>query len=211
MTERRKLVSILTPTWQRHDLLLRAVENVRAQTYRPLEHVVVSDGPDDDLQYRLIEPDNSFPRARRVGVNIVQLGRNWSSYLPDSFCAAPLMVAMLLATGDYQTWLADDETMEPDHVASLVDALEADDADFAYSRVELYRANDPGRRWTIGTDPPERGQITNVLYRADLLKSGLYPFNAGMTSDWACVERWLRAGARYAFVDRLTLMHRVDH
>jgi GT2 family glycosyltransferase len=43
---RRPLVSVITPTWQRHELLLEAIENVRQQTYRPIEHVIVSDGPD---------------------------------------------------------------------------------------------------------------------------------------------------------------------
>ena len=51
----RKLVSVVTGTYNRHDLLLEAIENVRQQTYRPLEHVIVADGPDDtvrDIFYR---------------------------------------------------------------------------------------------------------------------------------------------------------------
>jgi glycosyltransferase involved in cell wall biosynthesis len=39
-----KLVSVVTGTWHRHELLMEAIKNVRAQTYRPLEHVIVSDG-----------------------------------------------------------------------------------------------------------------------------------------------------------------------
>jgi hypothetical protein len=116
---------------------------------------------------------------------------------------------MLLAAGAYQTWLADDERMEPDHIESLVDALEAIGADFAYSRCALTWPS--GRSAVIGTDPPQLGQITNVLYRADLLKRGLYPFGAGMTSDWACIRRWMEAGATWAYTGRMTLTHRVDH
>jgi glycosyltransferase involved in cell wall biosynthesis len=179
----RPLVSVLTPTWGRHALLMETIENVRAQTYRPLEHVVVSDGEDDDL----------------------------ARYLHDSFCAAPMTVAMLVARGDYQAWLADDERMTPDHVEGLVDALDATGADFAYGKVEMYRAESPDLRWVIGGDPPRLGQITNCLYRADLLKLGLFPFGAGMTSDWQCISRWQSKGARHAFVDRVTLTHRADH
>jgi hypothetical protein len=36
----RKLVSVITGTWQRHELLAEAIENVHAQTYRPLAHMV---------------------------------------------------------------------------------------------------------------------------------------------------------------------------
>jgi predicted nucleic acid-binding Zn finger protein len=210
----RPLVSVLTPTWQRHALVVGAIENVRAQTYRPLEHVIVSDGADpraDEMVDHMalfaeLEPD----RSRTVPLRFIQLGRNWSTYLPASFCAAPTTVAMLVARGDYQCWLADDERMAPDHVASLVDALEAGGADFAYSRVELVWPGS-GHRAIIGTDPPREGQITNALYRTDLLKRGLYPFGAGMTSDWACIKRWMDAGAVWAFVDRVTLTHQVDH
>jgi len=211
---RRPLVSVLTPTWQRHGLLVKALEHVRAQTYRPLEHVVVSDGEDDDLARWLINTQYArdcatIDPAEYVSLRFVQLGRNWTEYLPDSFAAAPMTVAMLVARGEYQTWLADDERMTPDHVESLVAALEGAGADFAYSRVELHHLD--GRREVIGTDPPREGQITNVLYRTDLLKRGLYPFGAGFTSDWRCISQWQSKGALHAFVDRTTLTHRVDH
>jgi hypothetical protein len=118
---------------------------------------------------------------------------------------------MLLARGAYQMWLADDERMTVDHVERLVDALGANDADFAYARTEMYYASDPGRRWIIGTDPPQCGEITNVLYRTELLRQGLYQFGAGMVSDWATISHWQSRGARHAFVDAVTLTHRVDH
>ena len=209
----RPLVSVITPTWQRPELLRGCIENVRAQTYRPLEHVVVSDGPDDtlaDLVRRAIYEqcaDEVF-----VGIRPVWLGRNWSTFLPDSFCAAPTTVGMLVASGDYQVWLADDERMEPDHISALVDALEAAGADFAYGRVRMYwDGQAPEQGYDIGSDRPQMGGITNALYRTDLLKRGLFPFGAGRTGDWACISRWITAGATWAYVPRVTLTHRIDH
>jgi hypothetical protein len=203
----RPLVSVITPTWQRAELLRGCVENVRAQVYRPLEHVVVSDGEDPGAW----RASTQVPGAD-VPVQFIELGRNWSSYLPDSFCAAPMTVGMLVASGTYQMWCADDERMDPEHIAALVAALEATGADFAYSRVRMHGVGQaPEHGYDIGTDPPRLGQITNVLYRTTLLRYGLYPFGAGMTSDWACIERWMAAGARWAYVDRVTLTHRVDH
>jgi hypothetical protein len=146
-----------------------------------------------------------------IPIRFVELGRNWSSELPDSFCAPPLVTAQLLARGEYQTFLADDERMEPDHVASLVDVLEQTSADFAYGRVRMWHAGRPDETWEIGTSPPQCGQITNALYRTDLLKKGLYPMGAGMTSDWACISMWMGRGAVPAFLPRVTLTHRVDH
>jgi len=207
----RPLVSVLTPTWERAELLRGCIENVRAQTYRPLEHVIVSDGPDRVTALGMIATLDR-PEVGDVLIRYLSLGRNWSTYLTDSFCAAPTTVAMLVARGEYQAWLADDERMDPDHISSLVDALEAAGADFAYSRVQMYRKGQaPGHSYEIGADPPQLGQITNALYRADLLKRGLFPFGAGMTADWACISRWMQAGATWAYVPRVTLTHRIDH
>lgn len=209
----RKLVSVLTPTWRRHELLWEAIDDVRHQTYRPIEHVIVSDGQDDDLSRRIFADRLNAPcpvgSEGYVPLRFVPLGRNWSTYLPDSFCAAPTVVAMLMARGDYQAWLADDERMDPDHIASLVELLESSGADFAYSRVRMVGKH--GERYEIGTDPPRLGEITNVVYRTELLRLGLYPFGAGMTSDWACISAWQSKGARHAFSPRATLLHQVDH
>ena len=42
-----ELVSVIIPTYNRADLLGRALESVIAQTYRPLEVVLVDDGSTD--------------------------------------------------------------------------------------------------------------------------------------------------------------------
>ena len=207
----RPLVSVITPTWERPELLAGCIETVRAQRYRPLEHVIVSDGQADRETVRAAMDALDAATVADVLVRFVPLGRNWSTFLVDAFCAAPTVVGMLVASGDMQTWLADDERMEPDHISSLVDALDAAGADFAYSRVKMWRHGAAGPTWVIGADPPQEGQITNCLYRTDLLKRGLYPFGAGMTSDWRCIERWIAAGATWAYVPKATLTHRVDH
>jgi GT2 family glycosyltransferase len=205
----RPLVSVLTPTWQRPELLRGCIENVRASTYRPLEHVIVSDGLDEDAvelsrdQLGVQDWDD-----RRVPIWFVELGRNWSSFLPDAYAAAPMTVAMLLARGAYQCWLADDERMAPDHVELLVELLERELADFAYSRVQMYRAD--GSSWVIGRYPPALGEITHALYRAEVLKLGLYVFGDDRTSDWATISRWQSRGAKAAYLDRVTMTHRVD-
>ena len=202
----RPLVSVLTPTWQRHEELVGCVENVLAQTYPNIEHIVVSDGP-DETAFLLAA---GGPRRPGVMIDMLELGRNWSTYLPDAFCAAPTTVAMLLARGEYQAWLADDERMTPDHIEALVGLLERTGADFAYGRVEMWRADMPGR-WVIGTDPPRLGEITNVVYRTELLKRGLFRFGFGMQADWATISHWMSQGATWAFLDRVTLTHRADH
>lgn len=217
-----RLVSVITPTWQRHELLLGVIDNVRRQTYRPLEHVIVSDGLHEATRLMVDDQREAMAMYQReqarladgnppVPIQFVELGRNWSTLLVDSYAAAPMQVGMFIASGDYQMWLSDDERMEPDHIESLVAALEAADADFAYSRARMYHVGQaPEQGYDIGSDPPSRGQITNVLYRADLLKRGLYVFGDDRASDWATIATWMAAGTTWAYVDRVTLTHRAD-
>jgi glycosyltransferase involved in cell wall biosynthesis len=218
----RKLVSVVTGTYQRHDLLLESIENVRQQTYRPLEHVIVADGPDGMLRALLASArvrDRTWASPPEVPITFQELGFHSSSLLTDSISAAPFMVAQLLARGDYQMWLADDERMlVPDHIEQLVDLLEQYDADFAYPKVEMWWADRP-ERCVIGTNPPQNGQFTHCLYRRDALDKGmLFRTHVGSGTDWDAVSRTMShhqhvrgaAATRWVFNRQVTLSHRVD-
>jgi glycosyltransferase involved in cell wall biosynthesis len=212
----RALVSVVTGSWQRHALLLEAIENIRQQTYRPLEHVVVSDGPDEALCDLIREQayesvarfDDDDPR--RVPLRFVELGFNTTGFLAASFGAVPFATAQWLARGDYQVWMADDERFEPDHIASLVDLLEERDADFVYSLCRVYHVESPHHVTIIGKDPPEYGQVTNVLYRRELLDYRGFRTHVGSGNDWDQVLHWVEVGARWAMLPRATMSHRAD-
>lgn len=210
----RPLVSIITPTWGRHSLVVEAVANVRAQTYPNLEHVVVSDGPDHELRRRLwaagMRPRDSFNDGGRTSLHLVELGYNTSSFFPDSYCAGPNTVGMLTAKGEYQSWLADDERMHPTYIERMVAALERTNADFAYPRVAYYKWDSPSWVVGIGADPPQCGSITTLVYRRELLRKGLYRWHDERESDWSTIKRWIDAGAKWAFVDEVLFTHRDD-
>lgn len=217
----RPLVSVVTGTWQRHDLLLEAIANVRQQTYRPLEHVIVSDGPDPELRREIAvagmvafeylgDPIYCVGQQSDVPIRFVELGRHWSSFLAASLSTAPFLVAQLMASGPLQCWLADDERMAPDHIASLVDLLDATDSDFVFSKAKLWARDDPSWDMVIGHDPPMLGTITNALYRVELLDYRMFTFGVGSATDWDQVSHWMAAGARWAMLDRVTLTHRLD-
>lgn len=211
----RKLVSVVTGTWNRHDLLLGAIENVRAQTYRPLEHVIVSDGLDIPLELKVNRARNADWETKgyeqQVPICFAELGFWSSGLLSNSISAAPFMVAQLLARGDYQITMSDDERfLDPDAITKLVDALEAYEADFAYSRAEITFAwNNPSM--VIGTDPPASGQITQFLYRRELLNTGmLFRTHIGNATDWDAVSRTMANGGRWAYVPEVLVTHRAD-
>ena len=215
----RKLVSVVTGTYNRHELLMGAIENIRQQTYRPLEHVIVADGPDSTLrQYiesaRLDQVPGLgklAPGEVAVPIRFAELGYHSSSLFRDSMSAAPFMTAQLLARGDYQITFSDDERfLDPDAIMKMVDQLEMYDADFAYSKAEItFVWND--QKNVIGCNPPRCGQITQFLYRRDALDKGmLFRTHVGSGTDWDSVARTMASGARWVYVPEVLVTHRAD-
>jgi len=184
----RRLISVITPTWQRFALLTRrCIPSVRAQDYGgPVDHIIVSDGP-DELLSRLggvrflpehVAALNRGIHARRYGVD--------------------------LARGDLVAYIDDDNAWRPNHLELLVEALERSGADFAYSRA---LCTEPGGfRWTIGSDPPVHTQIDTslIVHRRELLGVANWQPTSG-PADWDLIERWMRAGATWVHVPVVTL------
>jgi glycosyltransferase involved in cell wall biosynthesis len=206
----RKLVSVVTGTYQRIDELLGAIGNVSMQTYRPLEMVIVADGPDPELA-EMYGCDELQEVATDVPIRFAELGFHSSSLLSNSISAAPFMTAQLLARGEYQITMSDDERfLDPDAIAKLVDALESYEADFAYSQAEITFAwNNPAM--VIGLSTPASGQITQFLYRREMLDKGmLFRTHVGSATDWDAVSRTMANGGQWAFVPEVLVTHRAD-
>lgn len=212
----RPLVTVCTPTWQRPDLLAETIRHVREQDYRPLEHVIVNDGEDDWFDEAMNDSayEHSFcPSEEFVPLRFVELGRNWSGLMPESFGIAPLTVGYLLARGDYvMSWCDDERALVPDHISRLVDLLESSGADFVYPRVKIWRVGDPDGPETavIGTDPPEYCQITHYLARASCFWRFGMPRWGTHPVDWSLIDDWMKAGAIWAMLPECTFEHRLD-
>lgn len=224
----RPLISLVTPTIpERRDLLMACIEDVRRQDYPNLEHVIVSEGDgvdgwplssivhDQHMRWTGtgLEWMDAGRSPRRPALRIFDLGRHWSSLLPvESLGVAPILTGLLLARGAYLAWLCDDERFtDPSALSVLADHLEITEADFVYPKVRMWRnGSSPERGWDIGTDPPEYGQFTWCLFKADLLARAMPRFHGPTFNDADLMQRWLAAGAHHAFVGRVLLTHRAD-
>lgn len=212
----RPLVSVVTPTWQRPELLAETLAHVRGQDYRPVEHVIVSDGEDRAaarVAVAALDCAEQMDPGRDVAYRFTNLGRNWSGLMPSSFGVAPLLVGYLLARGEYvMPWCDDERALVPDHVSRLIDLLESTGADFVYPKVRIWRNGDPDGPETavIGTDPPSYCQITHYLFRASCLHRFGMPRWGTHPVDWSLVADWMAAGARWAMLDDVTFDHRLD-
>jgi glycosyltransferase involved in cell wall biosynthesis len=203
---------VCTPTWQRPELLAETIRHLREQDYPNIEHVVISDGPDDGLLERM-----RWLRSRPVkkagdwSARSIQLGRNWSGLMPSSFGIAPLLVGYLMARGEYVANLSDDDRMSPDYISRLVTLLEETGADFAYSKARFYWYDQrPEDGYDIGTDPPQHGQITSMVARTSCFWRFGMPRWSSHPVDWSLVQDWISAGAKWAFLPEVLFWHRAD-
>lgn len=215
------LVSVITPTWQRHEQLEACLDTVARQTLAGnLEHIVVSDGPDHKAR-RLVEITSTrwFIQGKGTALQYAECGWNTTGMFRDSFAVGPLMVGTLLARGKYHMWLADDERLDPRHVELLVKLLEERGVDFVYPKVYMWSGASPDEGgYVIGTDPPRFGHITSVLYRRELLNTAMHRFHMPrqtsgeiVPDDWDIISRWLEAGATYAMLDFVSVSHHANH
>jgi hypothetical protein len=192
------LVSVITPTWQRGDLLLeRCVPSVQAQDYPNIEHVIVSDGPDPELRKKF----GSLARAHMRFVWFTELAehnpeRHWGHLARLS--------ALKYASGDLITYCDDDDSLRQSHTTLLAHALKCHpEAGFAVSRM-MCQSPTHGPSVT-GWGKLELGNVGSpmIMHRREILKHGTWG-PASQSEDWDMVSRWLDAGIQCADVPAVT-------
>lgn len=195
------LVSIITPTWHRGDLLFdRCIPGVQAQDYPLVEHVIVSDGPDPDLAAR-------FRDHRTAGqshpVWYYELprhepGGHWGTYAR--------LLGIEMASGDLIGYVDDDDALRPEHCSKLAAALAAHpEAAWAYSHMASHRPP-LGEVTEIGWDPPSCGSIGTpmIVHRRSALEHGTWGQPSDF-EDWDLCNRWVHAGLEYVKVEEITV------
>ncbi|RLB68753.1 MAG: hypothetical protein DRH04_06460, partial [Deltaproteobacteria bacterium] len=153
------MISIIVRTCNRPRFLVEAMQSIAAQSYRPLEVVLVNDGgrsPDLDairkiladvtLHYREFAVTQGRPTAANEGLRT--------------------------ATGEFIGFLDDDDLLLPNHVALLHETAEKQQAEVVYSSVQAVHYDAEGQRLAEGP-----------LYDADfsasrLLFENYIPLNA---------------------------------
>jgi glycosyltransferase involved in cell wall biosynthesis len=191
-------VSVITPAWLRHDLLLdRCIPSVQAQDHPWVEHVIVSDGPDGYLSRQLSMPW------------LDGLKDLWYRELPEHedtphYGHLARAYGLEIATGDYLAYCDDDDALRPEHCRLLATALDAHPAaGFAVSRMASHRRD--GSIAVIGHGELACGNVGTpmIMHRRSVLEAASWD-HAGQFEDWDLVFAWLRAGITAVRVDAET-------
>jgi glycosyltransferase involved in cell wall biosynthesis len=115
-----KLVSVIIPTYNRAGAFRRSVDSVLAQTYRPLQLVIVNDGSTDGTAGALAALE---PAVREAG------GEPGFINQQNGGCASARNEALKHATGDYFAFLDDDDEWLPTKIEKQVAELQSTGAD----------------------------------------------------------------------------------
>jgi glycosyltransferase involved in cell wall biosynthesis len=200
------LISVITPTWRRHGLLLaRCMPSVYSQTHPKVEHVIVSDGPDRDLA-ELVAGELWRRRLDTRPVVYLQLPDHGDG--PVDYGSRARNHGLRYAAGDLIAYLDDDNEYRPEHLELLAAALQSSGADFGYSRMLRHPNND-----VIGHPTPVYGGIdTSILMhrRGVPEEFGWWPLPTEIEGDkhapdWGVVSRWLDKGATWVHVPDVTV------
>lgn len=152
--EFRPLVTILIPTYNRAAMTAEAVESCLAQTWRPIEVLVVDDGSTDDLAGALARfgTDVRVVRKENGGVSTA---RN---------------TGITAARGDFIHFLDSDNLLLPLSAARKVDAFaHIADAELCYSRAEVRGSRRFRQPAADGSAPESPIKTVDVAYPISLM------------------------------------------
>jgi len=185
------VVSVLVPTFNRPQYLSKALASVLQQSYRNLQLIVINDGGED-----VSDIVDSFRDPRLIFIN-----RKENRGKPYS-----LNEALNRAEGKYVAYLDDDDIYYPNHIETLVNALECKtDCQVAYS--DFYKAYcriaSDGSRQVLSKNVEVSRDFDRffmlhfnhvlhvcLMHRRDLIeKTGLYNEQLNVLIDWDMTRR----------------------
>jgi glycosyltransferase involved in cell wall biosynthesis len=184
-----KGVSVVIPTRDRHDLVLRAALSVLGQTGVPVEVLVVDDGSvepvvaPDDPRVRVLRnaTSNGVSSARNFGISHAQY--DWIAFLDDDDFWAPSKLAEQLAAA------------EASGAPWCITGAVLVDLEVRESGVTLPKEQAPDVMAALCEFNAVPGGGSGVLVHRSLLDEiGGFDENLSMVADW---EMWHRIAHRY--------------
>jgi len=151
------LVSVIIPTYNRERFLVEAMDSVRAQTYRPIELIVVDDG----------STDNTPQVVEEWGQKCVDDSGFELRYFHQENKGAPTArnLGLIESKGEYLKFLDSDDLLASNAVARQVAAIRDSSADVVYGDWENTYTDGEGR--VLRREPKSAGEFSDPV--TDLL------------------------------------------
>lgn len=175
-------ITVGVASYDRPELLRRAIESAVSQTYKNLE-ILISDNGSPDPEVRKVIEEFARSDARiRCMFHPVNQGAffNFRSVLNE-------------ASGKYFVWLADDDYWCPEYLASLLAEATRTGAALTYGRAEIVDIEIAERDHVVKEMPTTIGRLASlanfVRFDTDSIFYGLFPTAtgkklAGLLRNW---------------------------
>ena len=128
-------ISVIITTYNRPQMLQRAVDSVLNQTFQDFELLVIDDHSDTP-------PNLNLPKGEDRVVT-VRLPFN------TGYQVRPKNIGIMLSKGSYIAYLDDDNVFLPDHIEVLYEAIKESGADVVYGD-RVYKSNNPNEHRFMG-------------------------------------------------------------
>lgn len=194
------LVSVCLSHFNRPDLLERAVASVLAQSWRPLEVIVVDDGSDPPALARLAELEAQWGEA----VTVLRQ--------PNRYLGAARNRAAAAARGEFLLFMDDDNAAPPEEIAILLRAALETGADVLTTVIHLFEDDDalargaaPTGLWVPLGGCAAAGLYSNTFGDANaLIRRSAFQAVGGFSEafglgleDWELFAKLALAGLRF--------------
>lgn len=204
-----QLVSIITVTRNRCDLLIRAIESVLYQTYYNFEYIIIDADSEDDT-FNVV---NSFSDKR---IKYLKLTEN----LPALDC---IEIGVTNSQGNFLTFLDDDDEYYPEKIGKQVELLNSltNDYGFVYCwredfddstglKISEHRCQIEGDVSNSIFYNTTTGTPTYMFRREAFLKIGGWNKRIPFPSDW---EMILRFAQKYktAYISEVLVKVHINH
>ncbi len=193
-------ISVIIPTYNRRQLIGRAIESVLAQTYQPAEIIVVDDGSTDGTSEWI---NDNFPKLRAI-----QLcgGFEPSQRQSNQGVSAARNTGINMAAFDWIAFLDSDDEWLPDKLEKQVEALKMNpDYQFCHSNeiwirngVEVKQKKSHqkfgGSIFDESLDKCRISPSTVLMHKSILSSIGLFDVTLTVCEDY---DLWLRITAQF--------------
>ncbi|HEX5089026.1 MAG TPA: glycosyltransferase family 2 protein [Nocardioides sp.] len=196
---RSPLVSIALPVYNGADTMTAVVESVLAQTHPDIELVISDNASTDGTQ----EICRQFAREDR---RVVYLRQATNVGLLNNFVSAADHTS-----GRYVRWIGDDDSLEPDYVARVLEAFAEDQRRVVVTTQIVYRDDAGVETLDTGYDPSALSSTDPVERFAEMLRllttdfAMLDPLYSTMRRDLATIPRRNMLREDQIFAARLSL------
>lgn len=187
----KPLVSVVTPTYDRPNFLLSAIETVRKQTYSQIEHVIIDDHSPTPATDVVSTDDESVVVYRHDQNKGANAARN---------------TGIEVASGEYIAFLDDDDEWKPTKIERQVDTAKRTGAGAVYTGVEqkldgeIFATQRPDLNGEITKDLLSGAPLNStstIMFRADVFdQAGTFDEELPINQDW---EFYIRASTVIEF------------